>query len=126
MASIFDPPEGSDLPSREPGVSSRNKKQPDYLTPSEYAAGKRTLFAKVQRAFETLEMAMMNADFSTAVKAAQIILDRSGYGPKSTVDVNTTSIDLTSLSEEELVARAKRVVRLIEERKSLPTTITVQ
>lgn len=113
MATIFDS-DPNNLPPRpkEKETGSRDKKR-QSLTPTERAACGRTLFEKVERAFQTLEEAMVNADYSTAVKAAQIILDRSGFGPKSTVDVNQTTMDLSSLSEEQLAERANRVLHML-------------
>lgn len=83
--------------------------------------GKRRLADMVDRAFQTLEDATVHADFPTAIKAAQIILDRAGFGPKSTVDVNTTTIDLSALSREELAARASKIVDMLRaQSKELP------
>lgn len=96
---------------REP-VKKRGKKR-ESLTANEVSERKTTLASKVDRAIETLETAMEEADFSTAIKAAQIILDRTGFGPKTTVDVNTTHRDLSSLSREELAERAQRLASRI-------------
>jgi len=113
MASIFDK-DPNNLPPRpaEKEEGTRNKKR-QSLTPAEFAQAGRTLLAKVERAFQTLEDAMANADYSTAVKAAQIVLDRSGFGPKSTVDVNQNTMDLSALSKEELADRANQIVQML-------------
>ena len=116
MATIFDS-DPNNLPPRpkdQEDSPRSNKRQ--SLTPSEFAAAGRTLLAKVEKAFATLEDAMAHADFSTAVKAAQIILDRTGFGPKSTVDVNQTTMDLSNLTEGQLAERAKRVAQLLQGR----------
>jgi hypothetical protein len=76
----------------------------------------------VERAFETLQGAMTAADYSTAIKAAQIILDRAGFGPKSTVDVNTAVIDLSNMSREELAARASAIAQTLREKSDSQTT----
>jgi hypothetical protein len=113
MASIFDSdPNG--LPPRPKEKEEKRDKKRQSLTQSEFAACGRTLLAKVEKAFQTLEDAMSNADFNTAVKAAQIILDRTGFGPKSTLDVNQVTMDLSSLTDEQLRERAKGVVRMLE------------
>jgi len=71
----------------------------------------------VERAFEALEEAMDSADHQTAVKAAQIILDRTGFGPKSTVDVNTTHLDLTEMTREQLAERASQLAKRLREKQ---------
>lgn len=122
MASIFDSdPDEPPAEARERETPSRSKERKG-LTPAQFSQGRRTLYEKVQRAFETLESAMASADFPTAVKAAQIILDRTGYGPKSTVDVNTTAVDLTALSSAELADRARRIAHMLSEKRVTPVT----
>ena len=59
----------------------------------------------------------------------QIVLDRSGFGPKSTMDVNTTTIDLSELTREQLAERAASIASILRAKKQaidvtpLPTTI---
>ena len=110
MASIYD---FGDKPTPtlevEEPKKKRTKNRETTLSPTEKRACQKKLVEMVEGAFNTLESAMKEADFSTAVKAAQIILDRSGFGPKSTVDVNTTSLDLSELTREELAERASRI-----------------
>ncbi len=120
MASIFD---DIDIPSR-PVVEEpkpRSKKR-EALTGYEVVQGKRRLADMVEIAFDTLEEAAKTADHATAVKAATAILDRAGFGPKSTVDVNTTTIDLTTLSRAELAERASKVHQMLKDAqlKALP------
>lgn len=117
MATIFDS-DPNNLPPRpkEEEEIKRDKKR-QSLTPSEFAAAGRTLLSKVNKAFAVLEEAMERADYSTAIKAAQIVLDRSGFGPKSTVDVNQTTMDLSSLTDEQLAERANRVARMLQEKR---------
>jgi len=105
MPSVFDQFKGSPIsaPKAEPLKRSRNR---EVLSSTSLATGKRTLQEKVDLAFATLEDAMIYADYGNAVKAAQIVLDRSGFGPRSTVDVNSTNLDLTELSREQLAERA--------------------
>jgi hypothetical protein len=132
MASIFDK-DPNNLPPRpkeeEPAI--RDKKR-QSLTSAEFAAAGRTLLAKVNRAFEVLHEAMDKADYGTAIKAAQIVLDRTGFGPKSTVDVNQTTMDLTNLSKAELGLRAARIAEMLQGRVPpaaevpLPESKTIQ
>ena len=113
MASVYD----IDNPFPKPDQPEKVKrsKHREFLTSSELVAGKRKLADMVDRAFLALEEAMVSADHTTAVKAAQIILDRAGFGPKSTVDVNTTTLDLSSLSREELAARASGIADMLRQ-----------
>lgn len=109
IASIFDDLDDF-TPSKppEPEPAKRTKHR-ESLTSAEVAKGKRRLADMVDRAFETLQTAMAEADFSVAIKSAQIILDRAGFGPRTTMDINTTTVDLSALSREELAARASQI-----------------
>lgn len=110
MASIFDmDPDG--LPKREKEKEDKPKrsKHREGMTPSETAAGKTRLASMVEKAFDALEEAVLHADHGNSIKAAQILLDRAGFGPRSTVDVNATHSDLTTLSREELAERAVKL-----------------
>jgi hypothetical protein len=86
----------------------RSRKR-ETLSNTDLVRGKGKLADLVDRAFQTLDEAMTSADHATAIKAAQIVLDRAGFGPKQTVDLNTTTVDLSTLSREELAARALSV-----------------
>lgn len=108
MASIFDPDQ-PDLPTKQ---EERSKKR-ESITSYEASKGKRRLYDMVEAAFETLEQATKQADWGNAVKAATAILDRAGFGPKTSIDV-TTHHDLSHLSNEELAERAKVVLGMIE------------
>lgn len=105
MANLFDqipiPPPLASLD--KPKKRARNR---EALSTGEIRAGQKKLMDMVEAAFTTLETAMEEADFGNAIKAAQIILDRTGFGPKSTVDVNSVHIDLTNLTNEQLSQRA--------------------
>lgn len=119
MASIFDfddnipPLQGASTPLEDPESKSKKKskrsKVREQLTPSELAEGKETLKGMVDVAFRALEEAVRYADHNISIKAAQIILDRAGFGPKTTVDVNTTTVDLSNLSKDELAERALKL-----------------
>ena len=125
MASIFDDLDDTPIRTMEPEPVKRGKHR-ESLTSAEIASGKRKLSAMVERAFETLEVAMREADFSVAIKSAQIILDRAGFGPRTTMDINTTTVDLSSLSREDLAARATQIagiLRATAEAKKISPTI---
>jgi len=125
MASIFDL-DPNDLPPRpkEEDLPMKRSKHREHLSNSDFAAGKRTLMSMVESAFDCLENAVQHADYPTAIKAAQIILDRSGFGPKSTVDVNTTSMDLSALTREELAERASRISHLLRNKDQKTIDVT--
>lgn len=121
MSSIFDmdPPDG-----KKPTKDVKRSKHRESLTPAELLSGKRKLSEMVESAFMALQDAMVAADHPTAIKAAQIILDRAGFGPKSTVDVNTTHTDLSALSREELAERASKIAGILRSQgKEVPVTI---
>lgn len=119
MASIFDS-DPNDLPPREKDEDEPKKrgKGRTPLSPAEYAKGKRTLYEMVEVAFKTLLDAMQHGDYNVAAKAAQTVLDRTGFGPKSTVDINTVNVDLTSLSRDELASRAEQIAQQIRTKSS--------
>ena len=129
MANIYDfedapkSAKSEETPSRSEDAP--RKRERESLSPSQLAKGRRTLLQMVETAFNTLERAMESADWPTAIKAAQIVLDRSGFGPKSTVDVNTSAIDLSSLTREELAERAMKVHALLKMRNLEKTAIDV-
>lgn len=126
MTSIYDGVETSSKPQdEEPSVVVKRNKNRDPLTTTELRQGKQRLFQIVERAFQTLEEAMEKADYSTSVKAALGVLDRTGFGPKSSMDVTTTNIDLSNLTKEELAARAQKVAELIRAAQSKSNVIDV-
>jgi hypothetical protein len=116
MASIFD--QDPDLP--RPQETSKRSKTRETLSNYELTSGKRTLAEKVERAFMVLEEAMVYADYATAIKAAQIVLDRSGFGPRTTMDVNSVHIDLSNLTRAELAERAEKISGML--RKTIDVT----
>lgn len=75
-------------------------------TPLARAAAKQRLLMMVEPAFEMLVKAMESDDIRSGVKAAEIILDRAGFGPKSTVMVEDNRDNLANLTREELAQRA--------------------
>jgi len=125
MASIFDmDPDG--LPKREKEEEKpRRSKHREKMTPSETASAKTRLAQMVEKAFDALEEAVQHADHGNSIKAAQILLDRAGFGPRSTVDVNATHTDLTTLSREELAERAAKITAKLRGTPTVtPTVIT--
>jgi len=118
MDNIFDfpsdrPASASRVEEAEPVLRSKKRQS---LSAYQVLKGKRTLGELVDRAFETLDEAMISADHATAIKAAMGVLDRAGFGPRSTLDVNQTTIDLSTLSRAQLAERAIKVANLIKER----------
>lgn len=53
-----------------------------------------------------------NGDPGPVIRAAQIVLDRTGFGPAGTLAVTTSAPnkDLAGLSDEELMARAEKLL----------------
>ena len=95
------------------------------LSQFDLVKGKRSLSELVDRAFETLDEAMVSAEHATAIKAALGVLDRAGFGPKSTLDVNQTTIDLTALSRGQLAERALKIHQMLKAREAQRSTIDV-
>lgn len=123
LPSVFD--HAPEDPPTEPEPPKRSNKRPE-LSASELREGQKTLFQLVDKAFRTLDEAMNSADFNTAVRAALGVLDRTGFGPRSTVDVNNThSIDYSEMSSEELAKRAEMIAANLRNSKSEPIEATV-
>ena len=73
------------------------------------------------KAIEALDKAMVKADWPDVIKAATAILDRAGYGPKSTIAIEELPEDLSSLTDEQLAERAERVAKML--RKEAATSV---
>lgn len=114
MSSIYDIADDVPGPSQEEKKSSKRSKHRESLTAGQISSGKRTLYSMVEDAFNTLQDAMRNADYTNAVKAAVAVLDRAGFGAKSTLDVNANVVDLSELSKEQLAERAMKIAELLK------------
>jgi hypothetical protein len=121
MPSIFDADFKPELMDPEEDTSSnkRSNKRDLSLSKLDVMSGRKTLGQMVAIAFDTLQEAMQHADHNTAVKAAQILLDRAGFGPKTTVDINSTHIDLTELTREQLAERAAQLSERLRNEKQV-------
>ncbi len=85
-------------------------------SPLARAAAQKRLLMLVEPAFEMLLKAMESNDIKSGVRAAEVILDRAGFGPKATLEVTTNKDNLANLSREEL---AQRAMELAERARSL-------
>lgn len=89
-------------------------------SPMAKAQARKRLMMLVEPAFEMLIKAMESNDMKSGVRAAEIILDRAGFGPKATLQIQDERDNLANLSTEELQARAERLAaraRLLAEQK---------
>lgn len=82
--------------------------------PRSKAENLRLLQRSVPLAIRALRQAMRQGDHAEAVKAALGILDRAGYGPKSTLQIEDLPEDLSSLSEKQLAERAERIAKALK------------
>lgn len=125
MSNIYDL--STDPPVAPLEAPKRSKKR-ETLSASEIRAGHAALTELRDLAVRALQDAMQFADHATSIKAAQILLDRIGYGPKTTVDINTTNIDLSVLSREELAERAAKISEMLRvaRTKTIDVTPTIQ
>lgn len=121
---IYDfPDQPAPVAKEEPVKRSKHRQS---ISLSSIRAGQVKLQDMIDTAFQALQEAMIYADHSTAIKAAQIVLDRSGYGPKSTVDVNSVHLDLSELSRDELAERASALAKRIRGNPSTQTVINAE
>lgn len=121
MASIFDfDPPAPSKPDPESETPTKRSKHRETLSNADVNRAKKTLSEMVEQAFDTLREAMAAADHPTAVKAAQILLDRAGFGPKSNLDVTTFNYDLSSLSKDELADRALQIATRLRDNPPPP------
>lgn len=116
---------GPSAPVEKKPEPKRRSKHRETLTQQQLINGQVKLNDLVDLAFETLREAMVSSDFNNAIRAAQITLDRAGYGPKQTVDINQTTMDLSNLSKDELAARAQKLADTLKAagRKDVPESI---
>jgi hypothetical protein len=94
-------------------------------------AAKMRLLALVEPALVALNRALAAEDLSVATKAAMVILDRAGFGPKATLVNEQQAQDLSSLSKNDLMERGQAILKRIEQmhheekKKELPE-ITIE
>ena len=69
----------------------------------------RRLLALQEKSVGVLEEIFAASDDKTRLSAVIAVLDRTGFGPKSTVEVKDAPEDLSQLSAEELAARTDAV-----------------
>lgn len=128
MTSVFDTIEHTAPEPRNDEPPKRSKTRVENLTVGVIRRGRKTLAEMVELAFITLEEAMLHADYNTASRAAIATLDRAGFGPKTTVDINSTHIDLSELSREELDERMVKLRERLQQsaiRKVVDNTKTI-
>lgn len=89
-------------------------------TPVSKAMLRQKLLEMVEPAFKTLNEAMAIADYATAVRAAQIILDRAGFGPKATLSLEEERPDFSKMSKAELLARTEQLAARLRRDVSEP------
>lgn len=69
-----------------------------------------------------MEGAIEDRDWSSAVKAACALLDRGGFGPRSTVAVEEIPADLSGFSDAELRDELVKLTQIVD--ANLGTKIT--
>lgn len=129
MANIFDlntPPTSGE--SLDGGRSVRTNKRLDKLTSLDVVSRKTKLVDLTDTALAALEDAMKNADHGNSVKAAQIVLDRTGFGPKSTVEVSSVHMDLSKMTTDDLMMRLEGIRKMLsdhapESKIPIPTNV---
>lgn len=85
------------------------------------------LLASVQPAIEVLNAAMEYADWPTAVRAAIGILDRSGFGPQSTVTIDDPAMrELATLTPEARLSQMEQILELMRTRAATRAAAVMQ
>lgn len=108
--SVFDVPTSAPIPA--PQVRDDRIDEYRRYTKAEIL---RLLHESIPTAIQALRDAMRDGDHQEAVRAAQIVLDRAGYGPKSTVVVEDLPDDLSNVPREQLAERAERIARALKQ-----------
>lgn len=85
-------------------------------TPLDKTAAKKRLLSLIEPALDALEKALACGEWPTVVRAATVLLDRAGFGPHANIRVESDTIDLSELSDEQLVQRASVVFQRVKER----------
>lgn len=86
-------------------------------------SARRVLFASAPDAARLLYHALNDRDIeSTQIRAALAILDRTGFGAQSTIMVDDVTVDYDTLTDDQLRARAQKVVAMLHARRSTEQT----
>lgn len=120
MTNIFDdhlPPLPKPDESKQPQRTRSNKRQVEKPSSLFLKKGAIRLEDMVGMAFDTIQEAMQFADYSVAVQASKLVLDRSGFGPSSTLRVEDAT-DLSNLSTEELALLAIKLSQCLSNNNS--------
>ena len=80
--------------------------------PQNIRAAKKRMLEMADGAMLALQDAIDNGDHKESVSAARIVLDRSGLGPTSTIDLNEKNGDsYSTMSSSELADAARRLAK---------------
>lgn len=91
MTNIFEQQQATDP--RDDEAIPRSNKVRRRLTAAELRAGRERLSALSDDAFETLREAIRYAEYPTAIQAAKIVLDRTGFGSEQTININDNRLE---------------------------------
>jgi len=127
VTNIFDehlPP----LPSKEESAteerSRSNKRDVEGVGVLALRRGQIRLQELSGEAFDTLREAMRFAEYPVAVSAAKAVLDRSGFGPTSTLKIQEG--DLEELSTSELAALAIKLASRLAPNHQSESNVSVE
>ena len=80
-------------------------------------AAKMRLLALVEPALKALNRAMASGDLSVATKAASVLLDRAGFGPKATLAIEEDKQDLSKMNKQDLIEYGRNIMNRLHEIK---------
>jgi len=97
-------------------------------TPTAKQAAKVRLLAMCEPAFEVLHQCMQdpNAEWADKIKAANSVLDRAGFTAKQQMTVKHKVQDLDDMSDDEKIARGRKILDILESRKVQVIDVAVE
>lgn len=108
MANVFDLIQPTALIDEPVKRARNNKIRQERLSPSELREGKSRLANLSEESMETLQEAMRFAEYPAAIQAAKIVLDRSGFGPSSTLHIDVSALE--EVPTEQLLSRGMELL----------------
>lgn len=77
-------------------------------------AAKTRLLYMVEPALRVLNKCMISGDLNVALKAAQIILDRAGFHPHATLEIEEKPKDYSDVSTDDLIKRNLQLANIVK------------
>lgn len=78
-------------------------------------AARTRLLYLVEPALRVMNKCMASGDLNVALKAAQIVLDRAGFHPHATLEIEEKAVDYATMSNMQLRNRAQKLIDALDQ-----------